>query len=237
MRMLNRTFVPTAAAVVALVVAASTAWAQAVTVDEGTFDVSMGGSQVGTEAFSIVRRGAGADQQTLARGQIRLDLAQGTRTLQPLVRAVGEGQEVTQYQLQERGQAQREVRLDRSGERRMHATIITNDGEREQEFRFEPGAILLEADVAHHFHFLGSRLQSGATSVRIIQAVQRNHATAQIARAGDETISIGGNSVPAVRYTVSVGDQSGSVWFDAEWRVLRVEYGTRGYTAVRRSLP
>lgn len=226
-----------AAAVAALVAANPSLDAQTVTVDQGTFDVSLGGSQVGTEAFSIVRRGAGADQQTLARGQIRLDLAQGTRTLQPLVRAVGEGQEVTQYQLQERGEAEREVRLDRSGERRMHATIITSEGEREQEFRHEPGAILLERNVAHHFHFLGSRLQSGATSVRVIQAVQRTHATAQVSRAGDETVSIGGNNVPAVRYTVSVGDQSGSVWFDAEWRVLRVEYGARGYTAVRRSLP
>lgn len=211
--------------------------AQAVTVDEGTFDVSMSGVAVGTEAFTIVRRGVGADQQTLARGQVRLDLASGPRTLQPLVRTVGEGLEVTQYQLQATGEEEREVRLDRSGERRMHATVVTADGEREQEFRFEPGAILLEANVAHHFHFLGSRIQAGATSVLVVRPTRRNHATAAVSRVGDESVTIAGTPVPAVRYALTVGEQSASVWYDDQWRVLRVEAGTQGYAAVRRNLP
>ncbi len=224
-------------AVAAMLAASITAHAQAVTVDEGTFDVSLGGSAVGTEAFSIVRRGSGEDLQTLARGQIRLDLPQGTRTLQPLVRTVGAALEVTQYQLQTTGDNAREVRLDRSGERRMHATIITADGEREQEFRFESGAILLENRVAHHFHFLGTRLQAGATSVLIVLPAQRSHVRAEVTLVGNEPVTVAGTSVQGRRYSVSIGDQTGSVWFDEEWRVLRVEFGTDRYAAVRRELP
>ncbi len=215
----------------------TSAYAQTVTLDEGTFDISIAGTVVGSEAFTIVRRGQGEDQQTLARGEIRLDLAQGTQTLRPLVRTVGVGLEVTQYQLQTTGENPREIRLDRSGERRMHATIVTADGEREQEFRFQPGAILLEARVAHHFYFLGVRLAEGAMSVSVVRPTQRNHATAQVSLSGDESVTIAGTAVPATRYDVTLGDQSGSVWFDAEWRVLRVEYGAQGYTALRRALP
>jgi len=224
--------------VAGLAAAAPSAKAQTVTVDEGTFQVSVAGSEVGTEAFSIVRRGDGEERRTLSHGQIRLDLPDGTRTMAPLLALEGEAMELSQYEMKAAGTSTLEVRLERLKPRpRLHATVVTAEGEREQEFLYRPGAIVLEEDVAHHYYFLGERVRGGATSLLVVLPSSRDHADASVRSDGPASVQIAGSNVDATKYTVTVAGDVRSLWLDSEGRVLRVERPSRSYVAVRRELP
>lgn len=210
---------------------------QAETVDEGTFQVTVRGQTVGTEAFSIVRRGDGDARRTLSHGQIRWDLAEGTQTMAPLLALEGAGLEISQYEMKATGGPLMEVRLERPRSRRLQATVISTEGEREQEFLFREGALVLEAGVAHHYHFVGERVRSGATSVLVLRPSLREQSEATIRAAGSEAVVVGGTSVPAQRYTLAMGGNETSIWFDDQGRLLRVEDPARSFVAVRRERP
>ena len=211
--------------------------AQIVTVDEGTFDVRIGDLGVGSEAFSIVRQGEGAEAHTLARAQIRIELSDATLRMAPLLRTSGLAHTLTRYELKTAGAEDREVYVEHSGERRLHATVVTSEGEREQELRFQPDVVVLEGSVAHHFHFLAVRIASGSTTVPVLIPTSRNQLSADISAGVSEGVEVAGTSVSATRYVVTYGDQARLVWYDEQMRVLRVEDPDGGYVALRRELP
>ena len=210
--------------------------AQIVRVDEGTFDVLLQGRAVGSEEFSIVRRGDGPDAQTLATAQIRIDGDQNTR-MAPLLRAEGLAHSLTRYELKADGHDVREVHLERSGERRLHTTVLSDEGEREQELRYQPDVVVLEDGVAHHYHFLGVRIASGSRTVPILVPAGREQLSAEISDGVGDGVEIAGTSVSATRFTVTLGDRTRVVWYDDQMRVLKVEDPTRETVAVRRDLP
>ncbi len=210
---------------------------QIVTIDEGTFDVTVAGRPVGTETFSIVRTGDGADAQTLARAQVRIDMEDGSRQLAPLLRTEGLAHILSRYQLKTAGIDEREVYVERSGARRLHATVVTSEGQREQEFRFQPDAVVLEDGVTHHFHFLAARIASGSRTVPVLIPAGRDQLTAEISEGTREGVEIAGTSVSAMRYQVRYGTATRLVWLDDQQRVLRVEDPDSRRVAVRREVP
>ncbi len=211
--------------------------AQIVTIDEGTFDLTVADRVVGSEAFSIVRTGDGSDAQTLARSQVRIELERGSQQLAPLLRTEGLAHMLSRYQLKTAGVDEREVYVERSGARRLHATVVTSEGEREQEFRFQPDAVVLENNVAHHFHFIGVRIASGSRTIPVLIPAGRDQLSAEVSEGTPQGIDIGGTSVSAMRYQVRYGTMTRIVWFDDQHRVLRVEDPDRRWVAVRRDLP
>lgn len=210
--------------------------AQSVTVDEGVFLVSMDGEPAGTESFSIRRSGSGDDAQVIATAEIQLDLPEGRTDLRPSLHAVGRDMDVYAYQIKVSGAQQEELTV-REGDSRYITRVRSERGEREREFRAAPGTLLLDSDVAHQFHFLSARLETGGSTIPVISPREGRQYELTASEIGTESISIGSSSVQARHVRLEGEGGARDVWMDTEGRVLRVLHESRGYEAVREALP
>lgn len=210
--------------------------AQSVTVDEGTFLISMNGERVGTEDFTIRRSGSGDDAQVIATAEIQLDLPEGMTDLRPSLHAVGRDMAVYAYQIKVSGGQQEELTV-REGDSRYITRVRSERGEREREFRAAPGTLLLDADVAHQFHFLASRLTEQVVTIPVISPREGRQYELRATEVGSESVSIGDATLQARHIQLEGEGGVRNVWIDSEGRVLRVVHEDRGYEAVREQAP
>lgn len=210
--------------------------AQTVTLDEGTFTLYRDGSQVGTESFAIRRSGAGEDAVIVANATVEMELPDGMRTMAPALEATGREMALSAYQVKVSGNQEAEVYLTLSGNRFV-ARITTEAGEREQEFRASPGALLLEEGVAHQYYFLRPLLDDLPARVPVIMPRQGSQLQMQISSLGQETLRIGGEPLGARHLRLEAGGEVREVWVDEEGRVLRLVVPAAGFRAEREAPP
>lgn len=226
----RRTGIPMAALVAAGLVAAP-AEAQVHLVDEGSFTITRGGN-TGREDFSIVQTPGAGGPVFIAKATV----SEGARRLAPALRTDTAGSPLA-YQVEVRSGTETEERLrgvfDR---RRFSATITTPRGESAKEYLVADGAVILDDDVFHQYYFVA---QSGRTGTIPVVVPRRNaQVMMTLARRGQETITVGGRSVPATHLTLSgPGGDVREIWTDAEGRVLRVTIPGRDVVAVRDAMP
>lgn len=220
----------------------STAWlflstgleAQAVTLDEGVFRISVDGRTVGTEAFSIHRTGSGGDGQVLASAQLDVDEAGGTLHVRVGLDAAPEDLTIRRYEVKASGTVEEEIIMLPNGQR-LVATSRSTRGEREREFRATVRTVVLDTGLAHHYHFVISRAPTGGIVPVVAPRAGRQY-DATVAEIGSETLLIGGTQVQARRFRVEGGGESRDLWVDHEGRVLRV-HDASGYVAIREQAP
>ena len=193
------------------------------------------GVEVGTETFAIRTSGAGEARQTVAAARVHLHVDGESRHMVPRLLMVGSGLRFQGYQNTTSGDRDVDVRLEREGER-LVAHVTSDRGERMRELRTPAGAILLEPYVAHQLHFVGSRVQAGETSFGVLPVGESQGGRATASVADGQTVRIAGTDVPATRVDLSVGNRTVRAWYDAQWRVLAVEWPT-GHRAEREALP
>lgn len=211
-------------------------------VDEGTFEVTVDGRPAGTERFVIRQNGSGASAETLASGQIRLNIAEGVLELAPRLRTTGVRSDPVSYQVEIGGSAPRTI-VGTVGRGRFSAKIVTPSGEQLREYVASNGAVVLEDGVAHHYYFLAQRLREGQVPVLVPR--DNRQVVATVGNRGEERVEVAGRSVPAFHLVVRLRpDEERHVWLDALNRVLRVEHCRTGaarcvptYSAVRTELP
>lgn len=221
----------TAALGIALLTAAP-ALAQTVVIDEGTFRLSVRGTPVGTETFSIRRSGSGDAATVVAQGRTVLDSGEQTRAL---LQVEGPGLRASAYQIEVSGPQTQSIRGQAAGNR-FRATIVSTAGETMREYLTSDGAVVLDNGVAHQHYFLVSRLPGDA--VPIIIPRQSRQVAASITDQGAETITVAGQSVPARRIEVRpAGLAARTVWVDQEGRVLRLRIEADQFLAERTALP
>ncbi len=208
--------------------------AQAVTLDEGVFRISVDGRAVGTEAFSIHRTAPGGDGQVLASAQLDVEEAGGALHLRVGLDAAPEDLTIRRYEVKASGTIEEESVLLLSGQR-LVATTRSTRGEREREFRATARTVVLDTGLAHHYYFLVSRAPTGGIVPVVAPRAGRQY-DATVAEVGSETLLIGGTQVQARRLRVEGGGESRDVWVDREGRVLRVQDAS-GYVAVREQAP
>lgn len=203
--------------------------------DQGTFRVSVGGREVGTEQFSIRQTGAGATAEFVASGQVSLRLPSGSLELTPRLRARGPQADPASYQVDVGGDSPRKI-VGNVADGRFSARIVTASGEQLREYVASAGALVLDEGVAHHYFFLAQRLRSGRVPVIIPR--ENRQVVATVSDRGEERTEIGGVQVPAYHLVVQpAGSGAHHVWVDALNRVLRVEIPDRQYVAVRTEAP
>ena len=204
--------------------------AQNVVLDEGTFQIYRGGSQVGTETFTIRRVGAGNDAHVLANAVVELQLPTGRRELRPLLRA-GADFALNAYQVEVSGDQVVSVAVTAT-DRRYVARTRSESGEREREYRGGEGTLVLDEGVAHQYYFVGPAADRGG-AVPVIVPRTGAQVRYEVQDAGTESIRVGGQSVEARHVTLTGDGQVHEVWFDARGRVLRVSIPALDYMAVR----
>lgn len=230
-----RTVTRWALALLAGLAAATPALAQTGAEDAGTFRVSVGGRQVGTEEFSIRQTGAGTNAEVLATGRVMLTLPTGTLELQPRLRASGFEASPVAYEVTVGGTSPRRI-VGTIGGGRFSAKIVTPSGEQLREYVASDGAVVLDEGVAHHYYLLARRVRHG--NVPILIPRENRQVMAEVTDRGEERVDVGGTS--ATLYHLVIRPQGGDerhVWVDALGRVIKVEIPAREYAAVRTEIP
>jgi hypothetical protein len=210
--------------------------AQTVTLDEGRFRLTVDGRPAGTETFVISRAGAGPEAQVYARGEIDITVPDGRLDLRPLLQSGGSDMAVAAYQIKISGQQQQEIYV-RPADGRYVIEIHSQRGEQIRESRAAPGTLVLDTGVAHQYYFVASRVPSGAGTVPVIVPREGRQFQLQVTELGQESISIGGQSVSARHLRLEGNQETRDLWVDSQGRVLRVDHPAQGYSAVRERAP
>lgn len=210
---------------------------QAVTLDQGSFTLTVQGRSAGSESFTIRRLGTGGDARVIAQGEVRMEGPDGLLNLDPALQASGPDSDITAYQVKVSGRETEEVYVT-LGDRRFLTRVRSDIGEQEREFRAAPGTLVLDADVVHHYHFLGLRIDNGSpSSVPVIVPREGRQYTLQISEQGADDLSVGGSSIASRRFRLEGEGQSWDLWLDDRGRVLRLEIPAAGFIAQRDAAP
>ena len=189
-------------------------------VDRGTFRILAGGREVGTEDFTIQRRGAGDAQTTYARGRVNM---RDGRELETRLWMVGPELALVEYVANRTGADTASVELARTGE---HFRALTTDqwGERMRSYRARPATFVLDEGVAHHYFVLG-RFIAADSLLQTVHAYSRGAEDLEpmeLLGAAQENIELGGEQLEVTRVSFSTGDGTGAAWFDGSRRLVRV---------------
>ncbi|HEV2150594.1 MAG TPA: hypothetical protein VGR37_24565 [Longimicrobiaceae bacterium] len=217
-----------------LLAAAAPVGAQTV-VDQGTFQISVGGQPAGREEFSIRQSGSGRGAEVAASGRVEVTLPGGTLELTPRLRARGLDAAPVSYQVDVGGDSPSRL-LGQVGAGRFSARIVSASGEQLREYVASDRALVLDDGVAHHYYFLAQRERSG--TVPVIVPRENRQAMATVSSMGEERVTIGGATVNLFHLVVRIpGSGERHVWVDALNRVIRVRIPESGYEAVRTEVP
>lgn len=219
----------------AVVLAARSARAQVVAIDEGSFAVTRAGAAVGREEFRIVRQPAAGGAAFVARAVA----GYGARRVTPALQADADGEPV-RYQMDVRGAGPGE-RVSAQAGSAGHFAMSTQRGASEgaREFLLPHGTVVVDDEAYHQLYFLGRQALAGATSVPVLVPRTDAQMTVAVTRVGAEPVTIAGRAVPATRFAL-VGAGGGwrrDLWVDGEGRVLRVVVPGLGLDAVREDPP
>jgi hypothetical protein len=202
--------------------------------DSGTFLISVGGRQVGTEEFNIVQTGVGANSEIVATGRVRVQLPTGTVELTPRLRTTGFDANPVSYEVAVGSSQPRVIVTVASG--RVSARTITGAGEQMREYLASPGAIVLDDGLAHQYYFLARRLRNG--TVPVIIPRENRQVMATVRGLGEEQVQIDDQRVSLFHLVVAPeGGDERHVWVDALGRVIKVQIPARNYVAVRSEIP
>ena len=198
--------------------------------DEGQFEVRVGGRVVGTEEFVIRRAGLGRENSVFANGVVTLDPDGQSQEIRPLLSVAPPEGIAIGYQVRVTGPDAIDIRLNKAGRRYM-ARISSEIGEEDREFPARPDTRILERDVAHQYYFLRD-LRAGR-SAHVLEPRTRRQLELLAETRTDEEIRVGRNTVQARRVEFTTADERRVVWYDQQGRVLRVEIPARSYVAER----
>jgi len=211
--------------------------AQTVTLDEGTFRLMVGGQEAGTENFTIRRNGGGESAVVIATGQVVLDAGRGGQQINADLQVAGPALRPAAYQVKVEGQDAQQI-AGRVAGGRFSARIVSSSGEMMREYLASDGAVVADEGVAHHYYFVAQRVGSAGARVPIIIPRENRQVSAQVSASTKVAINIGGRSVQASRFSVTIaGAPERQVWVDDQGRVLRLEIPARNYVAERTSAP
>ena len=220
-----------------LLAAATTLPAQTVTLDEGSFRLSVNGKEVGTEIFSIRQNGSGPNAVIIAVGRIVADSDKGPQQLNSELQVAGGTLRPAAYEVRVQGAASEQIKGRVVGGR-FSAQIVSPAGEMMREYLAGDGAVVVDEGVAHQYYFLARRADGKSTRMPVIIPRLNRQVIADIVDGGPEKIAIAGRSFEARKYIVTpAGGPRREIWVDAEGRVLRLEIPDRKYAAQRVEAP
>lgn len=220
-------------AAVCVALLASTAGAQVISVDEGSFALVRDGERIGREDFSIRSAPAASGRMYVAQGTVVI----GTHRVTPGLNADTSGFPL-RYELEVwddrklaetyAGQTARGVYTSRTQR---------DDGESAREFRLPSGTVAVEDDVVHQLWFVVRR---GAGAMVPVLAPRRGVIdTMRVELVGRERLTIDVRDFDA-RHLRLLGVHSGAVqdvWVDSLGRLLKVLVPSRKMVAVREEGP
>ncbi len=211
--------------------------AQTVTLDEGSFRLSVSGREVGTEVFSIRQNGTGQNAVIIAVGRVVLDGDKGPQELSSELQVAGGTLRPAAYEVRVQGADAGQIKGRVVGGR-FSAQIVSPAGEMMREYLAGDGAVVSDEGVAHQYYFLARRADGKSARIPLIIPRMNRQVVAQVTFGGPEKIAIAGRSYDGQKYTIAApGTPTREVWVDGEGRVLRLEITDRKFVAQRVAAP
>lgn len=200
-------------------------------VDEGTFMVFQNGAPLGRESFRIVRAPAPGGQVYQARSQSAL----GANRITTILGTDSTGAPVSyEAELSRDGYVLERVRGS-GNSRRFTVVAQTRTGEGSREYVLANGALLLDNDVVHQFHFIGLAL---AANYDVISPRSTGQSRYSLEARGSETLELGRTRVDARRFALlDAGGAAREIWLDGQGRLLKVALPEKSLVAVRDEPP
>lgn len=216
---------------VAVLAAAAPVPASGQLVDSGTFVLSAGDREIGTEEFTIRRMGTGDAQVTVAAGSLSL---RDGRTVKTTLRLVGTAMTLNDYEVSVSGSDTLTVRVVRDGNR-LRTRTVGPWGEEAREYPARASTVIFDDGVVHHYFLLDTLIEAYGADTRIHAVAPLAAMTEQPIRpdVGPETIEVGGERIETTRIRLSSEGESRTAWFDGSGRLVRVLLAARGLEAVR----
>lgn len=192
----------------------------------------MAGQRVGREDFTISGTPGTDGMEFISRATVVM----GDNRLTPSLRSDSTGSPVL-YEVRVRGTSgATEQWMGGITRGRVSARINTPRGASEREYVVAEGAVLLDDDVFHQYHFVASRA-TGA-SVAIVIPRRNTQMVLTVKRVGSETITIAGTPVASQHLIFT--EPSGAtreIWVDSAGRVLKVVIPAKDLIAIRDEVP
>lgn len=200
-------------------------------VDSGTFVLSAGGREIGTEEFTIRRVGTGDAQVTVATGSLSL---RDGRTVNTTLRLVGTTMTLNDYEVSVSGSDTLAVRVVRDGNR-LRTRTVGPWGEEAREYPARASTVIFDDGVVHHYFLLATLIEANRADTPIHAVAPLAAMAEQPMRAdvGSETIEVRGERIETTRIRLSSEGESTTAWFDGSRRLVRVVLAARGLEAVR----
>lgn len=216
---------------------ASYAGAQTVTLDEGSYRISVSGKEVGTETFSIRQNGTADGAVIIAVGRVVLDADRGPQEVSSELQVAGKSLRPAAYEVRVQGAAAERI-TGRVVGSRFSAQIVSSAGESMREYLAGEGAVLADEGVAHHYYFLARRLDNGAGRIPVIIPRENRQVNAAVKIVGEDRLTIGGRSIEVKKLSVTpAGGPERLIWVDSQSRVLRLEVPSSNFVAQRVEAP
>lgn len=203
-------------------------------IDQGRFEIRIGGSSRGQESFAIRRQG----EEYMAVGRTSLEGQElwvtsaevGLRTDARFV--------PVRYEFRTLQRPTSTTIAVRTGSR-IRVTTSNQEGERMTELLADRDLVLIQTGVAHHYWFLIKRLggasagQGGTVDALAPDAVERSsirlNEVTQVELAMQD-----GPALAATRYDMQIGESHHIVWVErTTGNVLRAEIPERAWVAIR----
>jgi len=212
---------------------ATTARAQVVSLDEGSFTISRAGNRVGREDFSIRSSSTTTGPMLVARGVVSI----GPRHIEPSQNTDTSGSVINYNTTVKEGG--RDVVKYSGVSARDHFQAHTSrpEGESSREFRLAPGTVAVEDEVMHQLWFIARR---GPGAVVAVLAPLRNVVeNVHVELIGNESITIDAQEIAArhLRLRTEGSGVTRDVWLDPSGRLLQVVVPATKILAVRDDPP
>lgn len=222
----------------ALLALATNVNGQTTVLDEGTFRLTAGGRDLGSETFSIQQTGSGANAMVNARGNLAVDSAGVTEEIQSALQLSGTTLQPTAYTLRIRQDHRQEQITGRVAGGRFIARILSPTGEELREYLVSNRAVLIDQGITHQYYFLARRMQGESMRIPILIPRQSRQTTATVTARGTENITVGNQRITARHLVVTPpdGDEI-HLWVDDRARVLLLEIPAQNFAARRTAPP
>lgn len=200
--------------------------------DRGTFIVLRGGAETAREEFAI--RAAPGRGGYLAVSTTR----GGGREIQHALELARDHTPVSFQQTESTGgQVVRRVSAQVAGTR-VSARVASTEGETVREFPVRAPVVILGDEQASVFYFVPRDGNDSARTVQIIRASALRPVTATVEAAGDDTVTVAGQTLAARRFVVRIGDgDERRFWVSRAGDLLRVAHIGSATVATRAELP
>ncbi len=212
---------------------ASTARAQVISLDEGSFTVMRAGNRIGREDFSIRSSPSAGGPSLVAHGVVAI----GSRRIEPKLNADTSGG-VLKYETEVRENGRTTVMYSGKLIRDHYQARSTRpEGESSREFRLPPGTVAVEDDVLHQLWFIARR-GPGAT-VSVLSPLRNVVETVRVELVGSELLTIDTHELQTrhLRLRTEGSGVTKDVWVDAAGRLLKVVIPATNIVAVRDEAP